>query len=287
MDGNPSTIPYVPARDQWPGLTPIGLTIHDMEAPEKGSTAESVAQYFRNPQRTSSAHYCLDIDSIVQCVRDNHRAAHAKGVNSKHLGLEHAGYAGQTAAEWLDAYSWAMLQRSAKFAAAKCNQYGIPKIYLPASELRRGNFRGITTHNDVSMAIPGSGHWDPGPNFPMGRYIELVNKGAAAVKPPVAQGFKLGDTGKGVAFLQAMLNILAKQRIPASGKGHGAQLNIQKDPNKAGYGPKTREAVAEFERFCNVMNRMAGKPQIKVDGIADSQVVGYIAFWVHQLNIKS
>jgi len=286
MDGNPSTIPYVQARDQWPGLTPVGLTIHDMEAPEKGDTAERIAQYFRAPSRTSSAHYCLDIDSIVQCVRDNNRAAHAKGVNSKHLGLEHAGYAGQTAGEWNDAYSWTMLQRSAKFARLKCDQYRIPIVYLPAAELRRGNFRGITTHNDVSMAIPGSGHWDPGPNFPMGRYIELIKNGAGSVKPPAAKGFKPGDVGQGVAFLQAMLNILAKQRVPASGRGHGAQLVINKDPKKAGYGPKTREAVAEFERFCNVMNRMAGKPQIKVDGIADSQVCGYIAFWVHQLNIK-
>lgn len=285
MDGNPSTIPYVQARDQWPGLTPVGLTIHDMEAPEKGDTAERIAQYFRNPQRTSSAHYCLDIDSIVQCVRDHNRAAHAKGVNSKHLGLEHAGYAGQTAAEWTDAYSWAMLQRSAKFAAAKCDQYGIPKLYLPVSELKKGNFRGITTHNNVSRAIPGSGHWDPGPNFPMGRYIELVQRGAGAVKPPPAKGFKLGDRGAGVGFLQAMLNILAKQRIPASGKGHGGQLDI--DKKMPHYGPRTREAVAEFERFCNVMLKMAGKPTVKVDGIADSQVCGYIAFWVHQLNIKA
>src|SRR4051794_37904817 len=93
------------------------LVIHDMEAPETGDTAENVAHYFANQPKGSSgssAHYCIDNNSVVQCVRDHDVAWHAPGANHDGLGFEHAGYARQTAQEWNDAYSKSMLLLSAK-----------------------------------------------------------------------------------------------------------------------------------------------------------------------------
>ena len=54
------------------------LVIHTMESPEKPDTAESVANWFSGstaPQ--ASAHYCIDGNSIVQCVHDDDVAWHA------------------------------------------------------------------------------------------------------------------------------------------------------------------------------------------------------------------
>ena len=87
------------------------IVIHTMEMDEKGDTAEHCALWFKNPAAKVSAHYCVDADSIVQCVRDQDVAWHAPGANHDGIGIEHAGRAKQTGRDWSDAYSVAMLQR--------------------------------------------------------------------------------------------------------------------------------------------------------------------------------
>ena len=89
------------------------IVIHTMEMDEKGDTAEHCALWFKNPAAKVSAHYCVDADSIVQCVRDQDIGWHAPGANHDGIGIEHAGRAKQTGRDWSDAYSVAMLERSA------------------------------------------------------------------------------------------------------------------------------------------------------------------------------
>ena len=93
------------------------IVIHTMEMDEKGETAENCAQWFRNPGAEVSAHYCVDANSIVQCVRDQDVAWAAPGANRDGLQIEHAGRAKQTGRDWSDAYSTAMLERSATLVA--------------------------------------------------------------------------------------------------------------------------------------------------------------------------
>ena len=93
------TIPFVQAKNftQGPSNAIDVLVIHTMESPEKPDTAESVAHWFAGstaPQ--ASAHYCIDDNSIVQCVHDADVAWHAPGANHNGLGFEHAGRAAQT-----------------------------------------------------------------------------------------------------------------------------------------------------------------------------------------------
>ena len=99
-----------------------------------------------------SAHYCVDADSIVQCVRDQDVAWHAPGANHDGIGIEHAGRAKQTGRDWSDAYSAAMLERSAALVADLCRKYSIPVTWLYAADLKAGK-RGITTHAAVSKAF--------------------------------------------------------------------------------------------------------------------------------------
>lgn len=97
----------------------------------------------------------------------------------------------------------------------------------------------------------------------------------SVVTPPKKVGFRPGDSGAGVKFLQGMLNILAKYRINAKGKAGGAQI-----PLNGKYDARTAEAVRELQRFGNTMSKLAGGKGMKVDGIAGKDTMDVIAFWV-------
>ena len=170
------------------GVTPALIVIHDMEAPEKGTTAESCAAFFQRLNSTGSAHLCVDNNSIVQCVPYENSAAGARGccfrsrtVNDYGIHIEHAGYANQTAADWSDNYSQAMLFWSSIAAAKIAKRYAIPTVALDETALRRGD-AGIVTHAVVSRAFGVSGgHTDPGPNFPLATYVGAVKNWMAHV----------------------------------------------------------------------------------------------------------
>lgn len=150
------------------------VVIHDMEMAEKGDTAEACANYFAKTINTpASAHYCADVDSIVQCVAEHDVAYAAPGCNHNGVHIEHAGYARQTSGDWKDDYSTAMLNMSAVLTADICTRNKLPIEFVDASGLILGH-RGITTHAEVSKAFKLSTHTDPGPNFPLGWYLELV-----------------------------------------------------------------------------------------------------------------
>jgi N-acetyl-anhydromuramyl-L-alanine amidase AmpD len=215
-----ATIPFVQARNFTKGRSgSIDLVvIHTMESPEKPLSAENVAAWFAGktaPQ--ASAHYCIDNNSIVQSVKEKDVAWHAPGANHDGIGLEHAGRAAQTTQDWADPYSKAMLERSAGLTADICKRYDIPVVWLRPPDLLAGR-RGITGHVDVSRAFKRSDHHDPGPNFPIERYIALVktHMGGSFIAPHVHPGnqktppptLKQGDKG----FQVKRLQLLLKQR---------------------------------------------------------------------------
>ncbi len=151
------------------------VVIHTMEAPEKPKTAENVARWFAGkdaPQ--ASAHYCLDSLDVIQCVLEKDVAWHAPGANNNGIGIEHAGYASQSALNWDDEYSEAMLVLSAKLTAEICTRYGIPVVRLSVADLK-AKARGLCGHVDITNAFNGGkGHFDPGGNFPWAHYLDLV-----------------------------------------------------------------------------------------------------------------
>jgi N-acetylmuramoyl-L-alanine amidase CwlA len=177
-----SAIPYVDAANWSRHVAPQPkkwIVIHCMEAPEKGDTAEWCAGFFRdqpmNDTVGTSAHACVDNNSIVQCVPWDRIAWHAPGANKLGIGIEHAGYARQTASDWSDVYSTQMLDLSAWLVAELCAKFRIPVDFITADGLRAGD-PGITTHVECTKAWPGkSTHWDPGPGFPIGNYLRSVS----------------------------------------------------------------------------------------------------------------
>ena len=189
------------------------IVVHTMEMDEKGETAENCAQWFRNPGAKVSAHYCIDANSIVQCVRDQDVAWAAPGANSDGIQIEHAGRAKQSGRDWSDAYSTAMLERSAQLVADLCARYEIPVTWLYAADLVAGK-RGITTHDAVSKAFKRGSHWDPGTGFPVERYLSLVRARLGRAAPAVAEAkplkadpptLRIGAEGWQVTKLQKLL----------------------------------------------------------------------------------
>ncbi len=176
-----------PSRDD---LTIDLIVIHTIEAPEKGTTAESTAAWFAGPSAPqASAHYCVDTNSVVQCVEESVVAWAAPGANRNGIHIEHAGYARQTAVEWADPASEAILQRSAALAANIAKRHGIPIVRALASDLKAGGARGFTGHVDVTWAFSnGKGHWDPGPHFPWDHYLDLVRAFLRDTEPPPPPG---------------------------------------------------------------------------------------------------
>ena len=182
-----TTIPLVQARNYTRGRSNAidVLVIHTMESPEKPGTAENVARWFAGPTAPqASAHYCIDDSSVVQCVRDEDVAWHAPGANHNGLGFEHAGRAAQSAHDWSDEYSTKMLALSAQLVAAKCEEHHIPVVWLQSADLRAGR-RGITGHVQVSDAFKRSDHRDPGTQFPVETYLELVRTHMEEAHVPV------------------------------------------------------------------------------------------------------
>lgn len=184
----------------WANRKVIGcIVVHSMEAKEKPDTAEAVAAWFaglRGKPPEASAHACVDSDSLVRCVRPEHMAAAAPGANTLGYHIEHAGYAKQTTAEWLDAYSLAMLRISAAHTKKIATAYSIPLQWATEEqfvELCRQQVAkqpitpvGFLPHALVTRVwqswakygLPkpkrAGDHVDPGPAFPWGDYMDLV-----------------------------------------------------------------------------------------------------------------
>lgn len=178
------------------------IVIHAAECGERPGAARNVAAYFAGaaaPQ--ASAHYVVDSIDTIQCVHDADIAWHAGPVNGCSIGVEHAGRAGQTEEEWADAYSLAVLARSAELVASLCYAYDIPVVWLDDAAIARGERRGICGHVDVTRGMHWGTHWDPGPHFPQARYLELVARELArihAAEAPTLPELPLTRDGSGL-----------------------------------------------------------------------------------------
>lgn len=152
------------------------IVLHTMETPETPTIAERLGAWWSGTTAPkSSAHYGVDTDSIRQYVLDEDIAWHAAGDNTNTIGIEQAGYAAQTYAQWRDHGSQAMLELSSRLTAALCIKWDIPPRYVDAYGIRRGE-RGITTHDAVRLAWRKTTHTDPGPHFPMPEYLSKVRE---------------------------------------------------------------------------------------------------------------
>jgi len=174
-------LPFVQAAGYTAGRPdgkPLWIVVHDMEASETPTRAESTAAYFANPGdgRNVSSHYCVDSNSVVQCVDldDSAWTVGNRPGNNRGINWELSGFASQSKGQWLDDFGWAMFAQMAPLVRSDGKRFGIPLERRTVAELQA--FRpGITSHNDLRQAFGGTTHTDPGPNFPWAEFLAVMN----------------------------------------------------------------------------------------------------------------
>jgi N-acetylmuramoyl-L-alanine amidase len=176
----PAALRWMPADSYGGKLTASVVVIHCTESDNNAGTAESLAGpnwFGPGGPATTSAHKMFDRDSGVEMVKRTVVAYHAgpKG-NTVGISYEFCGKAGWSAAKWREAPQLDMLRRAAPHIADDLRAIGAPARWLTLTQLAAGQ-RGLCTHNDVRLALGGTTHSDPGPNFP---YAELLTYVQAA-----------------------------------------------------------------------------------------------------------
>src|SRR5262245_43698182 len=106
------------------------IVIHTTEQPCAPGVARSVAGFFAGPNVTTSAHYVVGPDEVIQCVKEQDMAWHAQGANPHSIGIEHTARAMFTYEAWCEPNGHAMLEKSARLAADICKRHGIPVQYV-------------------------------------------------------------------------------------------------------------------------------------------------------------
>lgn len=176
------TIPFLQAKFfQVASRTAIDWIVwHVAEVTESAQSAEWLMDYCTKiePTRKASWHYAIDNDSYTQSVLEKDIAYHCGHTgNQRSLGFEMSGFSNQSAAQWADPYSLAVLDNCTKLTASRCARYNIPIVFLKAADIVAGK-RGITTHAEMSLAFKETQHTDPGPNFPIELAMSSVWKWA-------------------------------------------------------------------------------------------------------------
>jgi N-acetylmuramoyl-L-alanine amidase len=137
----------------------------------------------------ASATYMTDPTNSVQMVDANRIAWHCGNGNRRGIGIEQAGRASFTRAQWLgDAGTQTML-RAAVLAATWMKPRNIPVKWLTTEQTRNGA-RGINGHINMSQAYGGSSHTDPddgrSDRYPHDIFLRMVSdimKGDLPVTP--------------------------------------------------------------------------------------------------------
>jgi hypothetical protein len=230
-------LPYLQAEGYTRGRPdgpPIWLVFHTMEVAETSGAAEATARYFQNPTdgRQVSSHTCVDVNSAVQCVRvsDTAWCAGNRPGNRRGIHIEQAGTARQTAAQWRDSYSQAMIRRVAAIHARDCLRFAIPLRWLTVDQIKAAR-KGFCTHNDLRLAFDVTTHWDPGPNYPKAQVLSLfrtevtkltgggtVEKVAVSGSLPILK-YGMHDPVGGAMILRAqgMLNVNLTEKLALDG----------------------------------------------------------------------
>lgn len=164
-------------RNQSERHSPIlAIAVHSTESnniPNSIADLRGVGNWFDNVASDASSHIGIDRDANSELwVHSDKKAWTILDANPFTLNIEFVAFAAQAKNLWVED----QLKEGAKWAAYWCVKYGIPA--------QRGMVRnvhgqcvctkkGIITHLDVTAAGFGT-HQDPGPNFPMVRFIELI-----------------------------------------------------------------------------------------------------------------
>lgn len=168
----------------------VALGVHSTEG---SGTAANVGYYFQNDALDASTTGVFGDDDAVGCVEYGmtaYHSGHGDPWNYRIEGYEHVAFAAWSTEEWMK--HGKMLDRSARHMAKRAVALGIPIRKIDGTQLRRAVLSGDPSqggfcgHKDISDATDG-GHWDPGPGFPWGFYLNLVKSYANGEQPTMPE----------------------------------------------------------------------------------------------------
>lgn len=175
------TIPAAAHGGQFPKDPPPFIVIHSTEGPMSDGNARALAQWFaKTTAEGGPGTSATDIFDPVEGIRmlDDHTIPyHVGGAgNPKGKGSEHCGSVDLTTDQWLSDRGKAMLDRSARANAEEARHRGWTLDqcrWLTVTQVAAYT-AGFCTHNDIRLALGGTTHTDPGPNFPYSWYMDRV-----------------------------------------------------------------------------------------------------------------
>ena len=161
-----------------PGWAPTFGVLHSAETPLRAGYAASLARNWFDEQAPTSCHYITDPAETWGVLPDERIAWHCGNGNTNSIGLEQAGYARFSRAEWTTPDGWAQMRRNAAVMRACRDRYGIGLHWMTDAELlaahRRQIVGGWATHDQCRSVLGGTEHTDPMPNFPLQEQMALA-----------------------------------------------------------------------------------------------------------------
>jgi N-acetylmuramoyl-L-alanine amidase len=131
-----------------------------------------------------------------------------------------------------------MLANLADWIREECTHFGLPITKLSSSQAQ-GSGRGVCGH--VDLGAGGGGHWDPGPNFPWSRVMEMAR--GEAVTEPTEEDFDMIASERSADGTLHVWNV-GPQR-------ESVYLTFQKPGSNAWHGGEPGERIAGPFKFCD------------------------------------
>lgn len=139
------------------------------------SSAENIARYGVNTDRPASWHRCSDADSTIICLPDRAVAFHVVGYNTISLGLEICTQARRWGRN--RRHDRKLLNQAAWVFARWSYRHKIPLRLRTRAEVNAGA-HGVCTH----ARLDPTRRSDPGPNFPMRKFLRMARRRRAIVR---------------------------------------------------------------------------------------------------------
>lgn len=256
-----------------------GVRLVVVHTAEGARSFRDLGSFFSSSSVEASSHTGIDDErgTIGEYVQRSNKAWTQASYNSQCVATElcaapiHSSYpcgANWTADEWN--LHDGMLANVADWIREECDYYGLPITKLSASEAQ-GSARGVCGH--VDLGAGGGGHWDPGPNFPWTRVMDMARGdadpgGGGTPTPP-----KEDDMVASALGANGTLHVFR-----ADGKNIGWTYKMKHDT--AWNGGEKGKQVAAFKPFATAEANIVGITAELGSG-------GALSLWVDCANGKT
>lgn len=246
------------------GKRPRWVALHSAE----GARRRQDLYDFFNRNQNASSHVGIDGGGFDDWIDSVWAAWTLLNGNPISVNAELCAFARWTRAQWLSTGTVdgvvnprAMVRFAALWAKRECERWGIPKKYIGADGVRRGE-AGIIIHWDYSRGTGDGDHWDTGENFPYDVFFADMNGGQESEDEMSWDTYitnRNGDpvkAGDMLAYVDEHVNDVAAEQVAQ----RAILATIAKDPSVTA--AKLEEVVKNAVAAENAAHLAAQKAQL-------------------------